>query len=247
MKPLIPRRLRVLALLTAALAWTVLIALGGLVSGHRRPGKLDGTLSRGIDGLVGQRSRLAEVLVTPTDTLVVLALLALLVAVGLITHRWEVAILAVIGPGIAVSIVELALKPLFDRRMYGELSYPSGHMVAAVSALTVALLVVASTARWWLRLVIAAVWAALVVVLMVGLVAMDYHYPTDTIGGLCLSLGVILPLALVADRVRFRDRPEIPAPRVGGTGRPSPAGHRSAAASRDSATSREMARRYFLR
>ena len=221
MKPLIPRRLRVLTLLAAVLAWTILITLGSLVSGHRRPGKLDGTLSRGIDDLVGRRSRLAEVLVTPTDTLVVLALLVLLVAVGLILHRWEVAILAVAGPGIAVTIAELVLKPLFDRRIHGGLSYPSGHMVAAVSALTVALLVVTAGARWWLRLVIAPVWAALVVVLMTGLVAMDYHYPTDAIGGLCLSLGVILPLALLADRVRFRDRHEIPAPRVGGSGRPS--------------------------
>src|SRR5437588_1560722 len=176
MKPLIPRRLRVPTLLAAALAWAVLIALGSLLSGHRKPGKLDDALGRGIDNLVGRRSRLAEVLVTPTDTLVVLAVLALLVAVGLILHRWEVAILAVAGPGIAVTIAELVLKPLFDRRIHGGLSYPSGHMVAAVSTLTVALLVVTSGARWWLRLVIAPVWAALVVVLMVGLVAMDYHY-----------------------------------------------------------------------
>jgi len=221
MTPLIPRRLRVPTLLAAILSWTILIILGGVVSGHRHPGELDGAISRGINDLVGQRSGLAELLVTPTDTLVVLAVLVLLVAVGLIAHRWEVAVLAVAGPGLAVTIAELVLKPVVDRRLYGELSYPSGHMVAAVSALTVALLVVTSGGSLLRTLLVVPVWAALVIVLLVGLVAMDYHYPTDAIGGFCLSLGVVLPMALAADHIRFRrrsaDEHDIPRPRVGGS------------------------------
>jgi membrane-associated phospholipid phosphatase len=220
MNTLIPRRLRVPTLLAAALAWTIMLTVGGLVSGRRRPTKLDGVLSRGIDHLVGERSRLADVLVTPTDALVVLTLVVLLVAVGLITHRWTVAILAVAGPGLAVGIAELVLKPVFDRRMYGALSYPSGHTVTAVATLTVALLVLTSGASLPRKLLIVPIWAVVVLVLMAGLVAMDYHYPTDAIGGFCLSVGVVLPLTVLADHLdprRRRTPAGIPRPRAGGS------------------------------
>jgi membrane-associated phospholipid phosphatase len=42
-------------------------------------------------------------------------------------------------------------------------------------------------------------WALVMLGTAAGLVAMNYHYPTDTIGGFGLALGVVLPLAVLAD------------------------------------------------
>jgi membrane-associated phospholipid phosphatase len=217
MKPLIPVRLRLPALSVALLALIITMVLGAVVSGGRRAGRIDAAIIREIHALVGQRSLAAHLLVSPTDAPVLFAVIAALLVVGLVRRRWEVAILAVAGPSVAVGLTELLLKPLFARRLHGWLSYPSGHTVAAVSTYTVALLVITMGASRLRRSIALLAWAALVVVLTVGLVAMNYHYPTDTIGGFFLALGVVLPCAVLADHWRFHGRTAIPGPRVGGS------------------------------
>jgi membrane-associated phospholipid phosphatase len=42
------------------------------------------------------------------------------------------------------------------------------------------------------------------VVLAIGLVGMDYHYFTDTVGGFLVALGVTLPLTVLTDRLSAR-------------------------------------------
>ena len=111
---------------------------------------------------------------------------------------WQVAALAVCAPLLCVLVTEVLAKPLIDRRHEGYLSYPSGHTVTSVAALTVLLLAV--SAGWSAPRKVVAVlgWVVLVVIVAAGLVAMNYHYPTDTIGGIGVALGVTLPGAVLA-------------------------------------------------
>ncbi len=135
--------------------------------------------------------------------MLIYAVIVAVLAVALWRRRWETAALAVLGPGLCVLLVEI-LKPLFGRLHSGYLSYPSGHMASSAAALTVAALVVR-------RLFVWSVWALAMPCTAAGLVAMNYHYPTDTIGGFCLAMGVVLPLAVLADVLSARRaRPRVP-------------------------------------
>ena len=173
---------------------------------------------------------LAHILVSPSDGPAVYAVIAIVFCFGVFARSWTVAVLgACSAPAIAPSRSPRSLlKPAFGRTFpRGGLSYPSGHTVSSVAALTVALLVGLTLLRTRRGRIIAwAVYAVLVVMLTIGLVAMRYHYLTDIFGGYGMALGIVLPIAVVLSRwSRARSR----------------------SASRDSATSRDTARRYFFR
>jgi undecaprenyl-diphosphatase len=252
-----------LTLVIAASCWLVTMVLGLAVAGDRLPRPFDHAVTHQVHLAVG--GPLAEVLVSPTDPPLMYTLVAVLVLIALLRRRWSVAVLAVAGPAVAVLITENLLKPLFDRRYHGYLSYPSGHTVGAVAALTVALLMVLPTATTTLTRTLAwLVWALLIVTLTTGLVAMNYHYPTDALGGFSLALGVVLPGAVLADLLSRKKKtestveltaiqaaePEGVVPRARESVEASRTSLDSASldsASLDRATSREMVRRYFLR
>jgi len=115
--------------------------------------------------------------------------LGTLAAAGLALRRDRTTALAcLLGPALAVVLVEVALKPLVGRRFDGVLSYPSGNVsdVAAVAA------------AW----VLAVTGRARIVTIVVGLVAtgsmavavtgLRWHYPTDALGGALFGAGIVL-------------------------------------------------------
>lgn len=203
--PLVPNR--PVALTAAVCGVLVAVVLGIRYAGRSGPGRLDTALTHGLRAIVGNPTPLGKWAVTPptvptrvlgalSNPVLIYAVIVAVLVFALWRRRWETAGLAVLGPSVGVLLVEI-LKPLFGRLHSGYLSYPSGHMVSSAAALTVAALVVR-------RLF---VWGALALVMLctaAGLVAMNYHYPTDTIGGFCLALGVVLPLAVLADVLRAR-------------------------------------------
>ncbi|HEY4021888.1 MAG TPA: phosphatase PAP2 family protein [Pseudonocardiaceae bacterium] len=193
-------------------AWGLAVVIGVLMAGQQQPGRVDRMLIRQVHAMVGDRGKLAELLLAPTDTGVIAAAAVLLVVIALVRRRWDVVVLAVAGPAIAVGLAELVLKPVFDRRLYGLLSYPSGHAVASVAVYTVATMALTSGATRLWRRIAAAGWGLLTIVVMTGLVAMNCHYPTDTVGGVCVAVGVILPCALVSDTITHRHRAKVPIP-----------------------------------
>ncbi len=166
-----------------------------------------------------------------TDPAVVVAAIAITVLVAVLRHRGGLALLAVVGPVVTVLLTELVAKPLVGRRYHGDyLCYPSGHTGGVLSLLTM-LVAAAWTGRsLLLRLLAAAAWLVLGAVAATALVGAHYHYPTDTMGGVGLSVGTVLLLHLLIEHIR-RGRQEVG----------------SASASRASAVSRESARRYFFR
>ncbi len=209
--PLLPARSHRPAVLTALVCWVLAALLGAWYAGQHQAGAFDSAVARGIDSVVGEGSMFARVLSGPTHPVVVYPVIALTIGVAVFRHWWERAMLAVAAPGLCVLLTELLLKPLFGRMHEGVYSYPSGHTVSSVAALAVAGLVI--TVEWpvrW-RLATGGLFVLAYVVLAVGLVGMDYHYFTDTVGGFLVALGVTLPLTVLTDRLSARREPAGPA------------------------------------
>jgi membrane-associated phospholipid phosphatase len=181
------------------LGWAEMLVLGVHFAGQHTPDRFDAAMAGAAYRFIGQRSVLANILVSPSDGPTVYAVIALVLLFGLFARAWTVAALAVIGPGLAIAITEVLLKPAFGRTFpRGGLSYPSGHTVSSVAALTVALMVGLTLLRTRrARLIAGAVYAVLVIMLTIGLVAMRYHYLTDIFGGYGMALGVVLPIAVL--------------------------------------------------
>jgi membrane-associated phospholipid phosphatase len=206
--------LRVPALLVALLGWLTAALFAVRYAGDTRAGGFDTALTHGLRDVVGNPTPLGKWAVTPPTTatrvlgtfsspVVTYAVIAAVVLFAAWRRRWEVLGVAVLAPGACVLLTEL-FKPLVDRRHSGYLSYPSGHTVSSVAALTVAVLAITSGATAWRTTLVWVGWLLAVVCVLAGLVAMNYHYPTDTFGGLGLALGVTLPCAVLADRLNLR-------------------------------------------
>jgi membrane-associated phospholipid phosphatase len=101
--------------------------------------------------------------------------------------RWR-ALACLVGPPLALVLCELVAKPLVGRTLGGSLSYPSGSTVGA-AALAIAV-VLATSPRW--RPVSVVVAAVYVLWMAVAVVSLQWHYPTDAMGGLAFGAGVVL-------------------------------------------------------
>lgn len=195
---LLPARFRVPALLVAVFGLAEMLVLGVHFAGQHTPDPFDARVAATAYRFIGERSVLAHILVSPSDGPVVYAVIAIVFLFGLFARSWSVAALAVLGPAIATILNEVLLKPGFGRTFpRGGLSYPSGHTVSSVAALTVALLVgltLLHTRRG--RIIAWTVYVVLVITLTIGLIAMRYHYLTDIFGGYGMALGTVFPLAI---------------------------------------------------
>jgi membrane-associated phospholipid phosphatase len=104
------------------------------------------------------------------------------------------AVLLAVGGTVATVALTTGMKPLVDRTINnGFLSFPSGHTATAA---TFALIATLWAGRLWLT--------ALVTVSAAGAmawsqVALNAHYPTDTVGGLCAALAVVPTAAWLID------------------------------------------------
>jgi undecaprenyl-diphosphatase len=118
----------------------------------------------------------------------VLAAGSILAAVTVVTRdRWR-ALACLVAPVLAVVLTEYFLKPGVHRHYDGVISFPSG-TTTAVSALAMAW-VVAVPGR--LRPVVAVVGAFIVGLECMAVVGLQWHYPTDALGGAAFGAGVVL-------------------------------------------------------
>jgi undecaprenyl-diphosphatase len=202
--PLVPQSLRRPAVLVAIGCWVVAAALGVWYAGEHTPGGVDATIVRWVHAAITEEGMFARVLTGPTHPIVTYPVIALVLGVAVFRRWWERAVFTVAAPGLCVALTELLFKPLIGRTDDGVLSYPSGHTVSATATFAVAVLVITVDwpARW--RWAAAGLLVLLWLVFAVGLVGMDYHYFTDTIGGFLVAIGVVLPLAILTDRLSAR-------------------------------------------
>jgi undecaprenyl-diphosphatase len=203
---LVPWPRAALALVGVCLA----VAIAGAVKFHDdvQPTGLDARFSSWV-GKTFSTSALetALKLTTPGWVTGIIALTALFV---LLQRRFRLATVAALGPAIAVVLTEYVLKPLVHREFGGTVvvngrelyAYPSGHETGVASLTTVLVLVLIAYTDSRMAL-LAGVAAAVVidVVAAIALVGNHYHFVTDTVGAIALSVAIIVGLALAVDAV----------------------------------------------
>jgi membrane-associated phospholipid phosphatase len=139
---------------------------------------------------IGGPSPLLDTLSLTTHPVAVIAIITVIVGLTAREHP-RVALLAVAGPAVAVTLNTLVLKPLFGRVIEDHAgdyagnyyAYPSGHTASLVAVLAVPVIV--AGARW------VAVVVPLVVIAGVAIVGMGYHHATDVLGAALWSAAVV--------------------------------------------------------
>jgi membrane-associated phospholipid phosphatase len=135
------------------------------------------------------------------------------------------AVLAGLALPIAVGLDDGLLKHLVHRTYLGQLAYPSGHTTAIVTLAASAAVLYLGPRRpaspGPLRLAIPVIGCLLAVAVAVGVIGLQWHYFTDTVGGAAVGIaavcGIALGLDLASDYIR---RPGTKP--SGGTGVPAP-------------------------
>lgn len=176
-------------------------AVGGVLAvryeGTSYPGRVDREVADVLDGWP-TALRVIVHLGDPGP----LALLVVLVALAAAAMRRGV-VFALVAPPCAVLVSGVVLKPLVGRTLGEGLAYPSNHMTG-VGAVLVVIWVLVASCRGWPR---GARWTIFAVLLVVGaghaatLAALSLHYATDTVGGACVAVAVVLVCALVNEVV----------------------------------------------
>lgn len=207
--PLLPSAARRPAAAAVAVCVVVTAFLGIAFAHQSEPGRLDQAVdSRVISALAGHSALLHRVIYLGEPVPVTL-LTAALVLACLVARNWRGAVLVTLAVPAAEIVTEFILKPLIGRTMGGDgFSYPSGHTTGVfVMASCFALLL---AGRQWpglsarLRLALALTAFAVASVVAVCLVAVGFHYFTDTIGGVAVAVGTVLGIALAIDTLSGR-------------------------------------------
>jgi membrane-associated phospholipid phosphatase len=157
-----------------------------------------------ITGFAGHPA-LALRLAYPGTTIPAIVLSVVIAAACLITRRLRGAVLAVAAVPVAVGLCEVLVKPLVHRTYVGQVVYPSGHTAAIFAlAATVTVLLLAPPRPAMPRaprfLILAVAYLAAVAV-VVGVIAVRFHYFTDTVAGAAVGVGTVCGLALILDLI----------------------------------------------
>lgn len=133
----------------------------------------------------------------------VLASVVALVAWAASRRDWRAAAVALIGPPTALFLTEYVLKPLIDRESAtGAWLYPSGHATIVAALATTAVLFVYR----YIGQRPALLWSPVAIVVIgavsLAVVVLRWHYVTDSVGGVCLGIGVVFLVAGGADSIK---------------------------------------------
>jgi len=114
------------------------------------------------------------------------------------------AVFAAVSVTAAVLLTERVLKPLIDRTAQGHLEFPSGHATATFALAAVCAVLLAAPPRLRLpgafRLCLALAAILIAGAVATAVIALGYHYFTDTVGGAAVGTAVVLATAFIVDR-----------------------------------------------
>jgi membrane-associated phospholipid phosphatase len=151
------------------------------VAGHRQPYAIDLRILSSLPRAYHNRwlGAVADLGATPT-------FLTGIIIAAAVAFRYDrvVALSCIVGPATTLLVVQLSLKPDVARYLGGGLSFPSGHVAAATAM--VAAFVIATRGKW--RLVAIVLGGVVVVSVSIAVIALGWHYPTDTVGGILTAL-----------------------------------------------------------
>ncbi|MEJ3652875.1 phosphatase PAP2 family protein [Actinomycetes bacterium KLBMP 9759] len=206
--PAVPKPMRATLLALIGLAAVVFTVLAVRYAGDSEASRFDERAEDVVDAATNDRSRLSRLIIS-LNPMHMIVLIAIFVVVCLALRRWRLAVVALLGPGLT-GIGTTLLKPLIGRTLEGGFAYPSGHTAAATALGIVTALIVVSL---WLPdrfagvLVVMGFAGIAGAAMAVALVTNNFHYPTDTIGGFCIAIVVVLGVALLVDRIAELRRP----------------------------------------
>lgn len=184
----------------------VLVAVFGVLFAHQSvPDRFDQAVDAPvISGFAGHGS-LALWLAYPGTTVPAIAVTVVLAVACLLTGRLRGAVLAVAAVPAAVGLCEVLIKPWVHRTYLNQVVYPSGHTATIFAlAATVTVLLFAPpqpVLPRWLRILILAVTYLAAAAVVVGVIAVRFHYFTDTVAGAAVGIGTVCGLALVLDLI----------------------------------------------
>jgi len=200
---LIPLRGRLAAIVIVAACVITLGVLSALIYHGSAPDALDKAVFRWVRPHRIGLGPLSAV----GDTVPMGLLTVVLCYCCLALRRYRGAIMVALAVPIASGITEL-LKHVIHRIYIDFLSFPSGHTTATFALITcIAVLLIdppATKAPASMRVVLAVLSVGLGGMVALALVAVKFHYVTDTIGGAAVGIGVTLTLALALDLTAAR-------------------------------------------
>jgi membrane-associated phospholipid phosphatase len=203
-RPLLPARARRSAAVVAGCCVVIVVTLGALTAHQANAAAVDRSVDSWVIGLNLPSHALS--LGSLLGGLPAMTVMTAALALGcLAVRRLSGALLPVFGVLLASGLTEGVLKPLVHRTITVNhfLTFPSGHttgMFALSTALAVILLSPRSgRPRPAVRVAVVAV--AVVVSCLVGLamVALGFHYFTDTLGGAAVGTAAVLGTAFLLD------------------------------------------------
>jgi membrane-associated phospholipid phosphatase len=190
-------------IVVAAASALIAVGLGIAVAGGRFPTGPDRWVKTVVSGWWPSPGDTAYAIDFLGDPRVVGVLAVVLALCCLVSGRRRTAVVALTAPVVS-GLVTTAAKPVVQRTIHGDnLSYPSGHTAAVATLAAVAALLLIDLVRAG-RVSGTAVYLAVTIaagtVMAVDQIAIDAHYPTDTVGGLCVAIAVVPVLAVAVDR-----------------------------------------------
>jgi membrane-associated phospholipid phosphatase len=211
---LLPRPLRLPAVVLLAVCVAVAVLLAIAFAGQPQPSRLDAAVDPALQASLGRVTVLGNVS-NEIGTLIPVSLMTVALTVAcLVTRRWSGAVLALAATPAASALTEFVLKPLVDRTLHGHLSLPSGHATGMFAlAATCAVLLLDPPGHRVpaaVRLLLACLALLVATTVSLAMVARGAHYITDVVAGAGVGTGVVLACALILDR---RGRRTVRSPR----------------------------------
>jgi membrane-associated phospholipid phosphatase len=189
--------------MTLAACVIVVLVTGLLFKGQTGPDGFDTAADSPVITFFRVRDGFLGWLVLPGSLIPAIAVSAAIAAGCLIARRPNGAVLAVTAVPAAAGLDDGLLKHLFHRTYLGVLSFPSGHTtsVAGMTAtLAILLLVPPQQARTRaVRVAVVATACLITIMVALGVIALRWHYFTDTVAGAAVGAGTVLGLALLLD------------------------------------------------
>lgn len=186
---------------------TVFAVLAGRYAGGSSARWFDARTESLVEDIT-PRTRWIVTLIEVGSPPVVIASAALAALVSLWFGFRRLALLAVVGPGLTGALATLS-QPLVGRTVDGDWAYPSGHAAGATSLALVAAFALVALLRPdppWAATLIAGIGVLAGAAMTVLVVAGDWHYTTDAVGGFLVAFASVLCCALLIDALLDRRR-----------------------------------------
>jgi membrane-associated phospholipid phosphatase len=187
-------------------ACVILVAgLGAAFHGQTRADGFDSAVDSPFITLFGGHNQLLLWLAYPGTLVPAIVISVAVAAYCLIAGRLNGAVLALAAVPAATALDDEVLKRVFDRTYLGALTFPSGHTTSIVSltaALAVLLLIPPQRPGTRLaRVLVVAAGCVVSALVASAVIALRWHYFTDTVAGAAVGVGTVCALALIIDLV----------------------------------------------